>query len=120
MTNTYEFCLPFPPSVNTYWRRRGMQYFIAPKGREYRRAVIEIIRQQGLDNKSKARMKIKIIADVPDRRRRDLDNLLKAVCDSLEHAGFVLDDNQFDEIHLKRGEVIPGGRLGIKVTEIEQ
>ena len=120
MTPDYHFILPIPPSVNTYWRRNGAQYFIAAKGREYRRAVMEIIRQLGLDNKSRARMKIKIIADMPDRRRRDLDNLLKAVCDSLEHAGFVLDDNQFDEIHLKRGDVFPGGRLSIKVTEIEQ
>lgn len=120
MTPDYEFILPYPPSVNSYWRRRGMQYFIAPKGQQYRRAVTEIIKQLGLDNKSRARMKIKIIADVPDRRRRDLDNILKAVLDSLEHSDFVCDDNQFDVIHLKRGELIPGGRLGIKVTEIEK
>lgn len=120
MTPDYEFILPYPPSVNSYWRRNGGQYFIAARGREYRRTVTEIIRELGLDNKSRARMKIKIIADVPDRRRRDLDNILKAVFDALEHGDFVCDDNQFDEITIKRGEVIPGGRLGIKIKEIEK
>ncbi|MDD0266201.1 hypothetical protein PSY27_23520, partial [Shigella flexneri] len=25
--NEYQFVLPYPPSVNTYWRRRGSQYY---------------------------------------------------------------------------------------------
>lgn len=29
-------------------------------------------------------------------------------------------DSQIDELKVVRGEVIPGGRLGIKVTEIEE
>ncbi|ENW8555512.1 hypothetical protein ACVVB9_005243, partial [Escherichia coli] len=24
-----EFVLPYPPTVNTYWRRRGSTYFIS-------------------------------------------------------------------------------------------
>ncbi|HGC2772734.1 TPA: hypothetical protein ACIYDB_003972, partial [Escherichia coli] len=24
----HEFILPYPPTVNTYWRRRGSTYFV--------------------------------------------------------------------------------------------
>lgn len=43
-----EFVLPYPPTVNTYWRRRGSTYFISEEGKRYRRAVALIVRQQQL------------------------------------------------------------------------
>lgn len=75
--NEYQFVLPYPPSVNTYWRRRGSQYYISDKGQKYRKDVQQIIRQLKLDIFTKSRLRIKVIADVPDSRRRDLDNILK-------------------------------------------
>lgn len=47
--NEYQFVLPYPPSVNTYWRRRGSQYYISDKGQKYRKDVQQIIRQLKLD-----------------------------------------------------------------------
>ncbi len=77
------------------------------------------IRQLKLDIFTKSRLRIKVIADVPDSRRRDLDNILKGLLDSLIHAGFAEDDEQFDDIRVIRGVKVPGGRLGIKITELE-
>ncbi|EOT3206211.1 hypothetical protein OSL47_25865, partial [Escherichia coli] len=34
-----DLVLPYPPTVNTYWRRRGSTYFISEEGKRYRRAV---------------------------------------------------------------------------------
>ncbi|EOW2370918.1 RusA family crossover junction endodeoxyribonuclease [Cronobacter sakazakii] len=120
MTCDYEFTLPYPPSVNDYWRRgRGITY-INKKGLQYRRDVAEILHILKLDINTDARLKLRIIANMPDRRRRDIDNILKAVCDSLEKGGFMQNDSQIDELKVVRGEVIPGGRLGIKITEVEQ
>ncbi|HGE9178102.1 TPA: RusA family crossover junction endodeoxyribonuclease, partial [Escherichia coli] len=65
------------------------------------------------------RLAIKIIAEPADKRRRDLDNILKAPLDALTHAGLIIDDEQFDEVNIMHGQVIPGGRLGIKITELE-
>ncbi|TXQ03083.1 hypothetical protein FV292_27340 [Escherichia coli] len=31
----------------------------------------------------------------------------------------LIDDEQFDEINIVRGQLVPGGRLGIKITELE-
>ncbi len=72
--NEYEFVLPWPPTVNTYWRRRGSQYYISDKGQKYRKDVQQIIRQLRLDIFTKSRLRITIIAEPPDSRRRDLDN----------------------------------------------
>jgi Holliday junction resolvase RusA-like endonuclease len=38
---------------------------------------------------------------IKGRRRRDIDNMLKALCDSLQPR-LILDDNQIIEIHAKK------------------
>ncbi|EPW6347669.1 hypothetical protein ACWNF4_004347, partial [Escherichia coli] len=38
--------------------------------------------------------------------------------DALTHAGLLMDDEQFDEINIVRGQRAPGGRLGVKIYEI--
>jgi len=47
----------------------------------------------------------------PDRRRRDLDNLLKSVLDALEHAGLYADDSQIDLLVTRRRMLVSGGKL---------
>ncbi|EES6198012.1 RusA family crossover junction endodeoxyribonuclease, partial [Escherichia coli] len=68
------------------------------------------------------RLAIKIIAEPPDKRRRDLDNILKAPLDALTHAlthaGLLMDDEQFDEINIVRAQPVSGGRLGVKIYPI--
>ncbi|OVC97657.1 endodeoxyribonuclease, partial [Escherichia coli] len=62
---------------------------------------------------------IKIIGEPPDKRRRHLDNILKAPLEALTKAELLIDDEQFDEINIVRGQLVPGERLGIKITELE-
>ena len=113
-----DLVLPYPPTVNTYWRRRGSTYFISEEGKRYRRAVALIVRQQRLKLSLSGRLAIKIIAEPPDKRRRDLDNILKAPLDALTHAGLLMDDEQFDEINIVRAQPVSGGRLEIRITEV--
>ncbi|EPK6501878.1 RusA family crossover junction endodeoxyribonuclease [Klebsiella aerogenes] len=119
MTPDYEFDLPYPPSVNSYWRRGNGRTYINQKGREYRQAVRELLESKGLDINTAARLNLRIVAYMPDRRRRDIDNILKAVLDSLEHGGLMQDDAQIDVLKVVRGCVVPGGQLSIRVREIE-
>ena len=56
-----------------------------------------------------------LFAEPPDKRRRDLDNILKAPLDALTHAGVLMDDEQFDEINIVRGQPVSGGRMGVKI-----
>lgn len=116
--NQYYLKFPWPPSVNTYWRHARGRHYISKKGVEYRKKIIEIINQKNLRIKTAARLKIFITACPPDKRRRDLDNLQKAVFDSLTHAGFMLDDEQIDDFRVKRGDRVALGSLDIKITEL--
>lgn len=114
--------LPFPPSVNTYWRsiviRGAVRVLISKKGREYRKAVAGVIgpRKKPTDK----RLKVRITVNPPDRRKRDLDNMPKAILDALTHAGVWEDDSQIDELTIMRREVIKGGAVWVTVVEMEQ
>lgn len=116
----YKISLPWPPSLNTYWRHSRGRHYISEKGKAYRQTVIQNILQQHLDIKTSARLKITISAHVPDRRRRDLDNLQKAVFDSLVHAGFMLDDEQIDDFRVRREQLVKGGLLLVTISELEE
>lgn len=117
--NEYRIELPWPPSVNTYWRHARGRHYISKKGTDYRTAVHQIITAANLAITTSARLKITIDAHAPDKRRRDLDNLQKAVFDSLASAGFMLDDEQIDDFRVRRRERVTGGKLAIVITELE-
>ena len=57
----------------------------------------------------------------PDRRRRDVDNPLKAGVDSLMHASVFSDDSQIDHLEVIRKAVQPGnGRIIVTIEEITE
>lgn len=104
--------LPWPPSINHYWRRVGAKTLISLEGRAYRIAVgkVWLLAKERPIN---GRLKAEIWAFPPDRRARDLDNLLKATLDALQHAGAYEDDAQIDDLHILRGDPEKPGRLTV-------
>lgn len=62
---------------------------------------------------------IRIECFMPDRRRRDLDNLQKASFDALTKSGFWLDDHQVNYYSVRKMPVVKGGRLELTITEVE-
>lgn len=112
-----ELTLPWPPSVNTYWRTFRGRMIISAAGRDYRNAVAEqVLIQQGAVHFEKP-LKVVIEAWRPDRRRRDLDNLLKASLDALSAAGVFEDDSQIVDLRIYWADAI-GGMLKVKVSEL--
>lgn len=57
---------------------------------------------------------VDIVAYMPDRRRRDLDNILKSLLDSLTHAGVWDDDDQVHDLRIRRGPHI-GGMVKVQI-----
>lgn len=103
---TSALTLPYPPSLNRYWRSvPGMSPKISAEGRAYRRDVIEILSKGPGVRFGSDRLAVAILTHAPDRRRRDLDNIPKALLDALEHAGIYEDDGQIDDLRITRGEV---------------
>ncbi len=100
--------LPWPPTINTYWRRNGNRYFITDKGLSYRREVIELCYKHHKHFTAEDRISVLIEAYPPDKRKRDLDNILKSLLDSLCHAGIYTDDSQIDRLHIWRQGALEG------------
>jgi len=115
--NSIKFTLPWPPSVNTYWRTFQGRMIISAKGREYRKSVADqVLIQRGAKHYA-GKMRVEIEAYRPDNRRRDLDNLLKAVLDACTHAGVWEDDSNIVDLRIYWAEPI-GGMLKVKVSEV--
>jgi len=121
MITEHRFMLPWPPSMNTYWRKWNNRMVLSPKGRAYRGEVAtapDVIKWLGRFEIMDARLKMLIWIHPPDRRKRDLDNLPKGIQDSLQKAGVYVDDCQIDDLHLIRKKIIKGGMALVFVTEL--
>ena len=63
-------------------------------------------------------IKVEIVAYRPDNRKRDLDNLLKAVLDGMAKGLIYEDDSQICDLNIKWADTI-GGMLKIKIEELK-
>lgn len=106
--------LPFPPTVNTYWRHVGSKTLLSAKARKYR---VDLIAAVGLVRRKLAigPLSVIIVFHPPDARRRDLDNLPKGLLDALKYAGVYGDDSQIRHIDMMFGPIVKGGRADVTV-----
>lgn len=111
--------LPFPPTVNRYWRHIGeSRTIISKQGRAYKIAVAGLV----MANRAALQLCKPVCVSVtycpPDNRRRDLDNYTKALLDSITAAGVWQDDSQVQIMHLQWGAIMPGGKATVTIAEI--
>ena len=110
--------LPYPPSINHYWRHQGGRHHISNEGKVFRANVMaeaSQARSQRLGGPLSGRLAVSIEATMPDRRRRDLDNIVKPLLDALTHAGLWLDDDQIDALRIVRMGTEPPGAVVVRV-----
>lgn len=95
MTQPLVLNLPYPPSMNQYWRNVRGRTLISQKGRAFKIDVQGAVVTQHPGLRPIAGP-VSVILDVtpPDRRRRDIDNLIKPTLDALTSAGVWSDDSQ--------------------------
>jgi crossover junction endodeoxyribonuclease RusA len=119
-----RFLLPWPPTVNRHWRiarpyggQRGA-LMLSAQGVEYRRRVKFHLLSQGVRAwQLEGALALDVFAFPPDRRARDLDNLLKPLLDALEAAGVVANDSSFARLTIERAEVEPPrGRVDVHLA----
>lgn len=105
------FTLPYPPSVNHYLKRTKLGVvYKTPKAKEYCKTVA---RQLFEMHPTEGPVELTIKFWTPDNRRRDVDNILKVMLDSL--SGILYhDDSQIFKITLEKM-----GKDGIGRVEIE-
>jgi Holliday junction resolvase RusA-like endonuclease len=110
--------LPYPPSINHYWRRVGPRTLISREGRRFRQRVLAILAALGVEPLL-GKLAVQVEVFPPDSRRRDLDNCLKSLLDALEHGGAYHDDSQITVLRVTKRKPEPGGRVVVTIGRVE-
>ena len=104
-----EMILPFPPSLNHYWRKDRGGMHISEDGKKYIARVQQLALLNGRGDteyslkvhqqpEPKQKLKVCAVFHCPDNARRDLDNLFKVLFDCMTKAKVWHDDSQVFEL----------------------
>ena len=109
---------PWPPSTNhaypsSKWGRR----YLSKAGQEYKESMQAIVSENGCPKLS-GRLAVCIDLYPPDKRKRDIGNHEKVLIDSLVACGVMDDDEQIDELLIRRKEIVPDGEAVVWIKEI--
>ena len=119
--------LPYPPTIGTYWghrviaspgRKPRVHMFIKEQGTAFREYVVDLAAESGHPKilpKDGQLIWMRVVAYPPDRRKRDLDNISKALLDALQNAGLFADDYLIGRIEAERLGKVPGGRCVVSL-----
>lgn len=111
--------LPWPPTLNNLYPSRRGRRVLSEEGRAYQvKCRIAINKQIGNAKTMHGRIGYRMRFLVPDNRRRDLPNVIKAVEDNLTKCGVWADDSQVDDGRFLRGPATPGGLVEVEVWEL--
>jgi crossover junction endodeoxyribonuclease RusA len=108
--------LPFPPSINHYYRHTARGVSILPAGRKFRVEVNAHVVAQRAAKGYAGRLVVLINAYPPDNRRRDVDNPIKPLLDAMTHAGVWVDDSQIHDLRIVWGEQVEGGAVLVTIN----
>ena len=123
--------LPMPPSVNHYWsksvgRAKGKSYVhvrLSDRATKFRNDVVaqvaDIAQRHGSIRTHNGRIKAVVTLHGATKRSFDVDNYGKGLFDALTYCKVYTDDSQIDEMIVKRGEVIKGGRVDVELYELK-
>lgn len=113
-----DIALPYPPTNNRYYRNIRGKTLISEAGRQYKQRVWLAFRKAlpGFQ-KLAGRLTVEVYATMPDRRRRDLDGIPKALLDSLTGLAWA-DDEQIDKLTIERVKVCKPGMVFVQVKTV--
>lgn len=127
-----ELELPYPPTVNNY--KKIGRTIKTKSGKYYQQRInsyetkifyyevwvivnnLNAIKQipVPLDKE----ISITVYLHPPDKRKRDIDNPIKVLLDSLVRAGLIKDDSQISRLLIERRDIIEKGKVKIRITEL--
>ena len=110
--------LPWPPTVNSYYKvTRNGQRYLDKKVRAFREAVLEEVMEQAPHLRLDEKLFMEVYLFPPDRRKRDLDNYMKGLLDALTDSELWEDDSLIDQLHIFRGEIVKDGHVRVELSD---
>lgn len=101
--------LPYPPSENhRYGRRRDGRVYLLPKVKEWRSDAGFLLRTQKPE-KINGPYRFKLLVKKPDKRVRDVSNLIKETLDLVVREGVAPDDRYAEIDGAYWSDAIPDG-----------
>lgn len=119
----FNALLPYPVTVNKYWRKGKTSngktiIHLSSEAKRFTQTVVLLVAQNTDGRCSAKRLKGEFVLHPKDRRKQDIDNRLKSLLDAMQKARLYIDDEQFDEIIIRRGEMVKGGCVSVKIWEV--
>ena len=115
---TVTLVLPFPVSTNAMYKNVGRRRAVSQRYRDWKTAAGWALRQQYRGTPTSVPIMLQIALRQPDKRRRDLDNLAKALQDLLTGT-VIADDSQIKLLFLWWEDNIKGGEARVMIDPID-
>ena len=120
--------LPFPPSINTYWKqvviklKSGKSFrstALSKRARQFRTdALISIKQQYPVHQLIDYPVRVTIQLHPPTLRAYDVDNFNKGILDVLTHANIWVDDVLVHDLRIVKAEKQKGGNAIVKIEKL--
>lgn len=125
--------LPLPPTTNNLYGNKivtskkrdedGNQKlfsvrFLGQNGEEYHKLVKDRLIELRAFHQSAKRVGYRMVVCPHNRGRSDISNRIKVLEDALKLGGLFIDDEQVDEIWIRRGPIVKGGIVRISLWEV--
>lgn len=126
--NERTVTLPWPPSVNGYWRSIRMgkttRQIMSARGRLFRDdakgCIWDAMRNGTMVRFDDAPVTVSIDLHPPTLRRYDLDNYAKAILDALAHAGVIDDDSQVVHLYIRKMQPVKAGKASVTIAAFNE
>lgn len=89
-----------------------------PEVVRYVNDVYYLIREQKLKATTADKLRIELYIYPPDEKKRDIDNVVKAVLDALQFAGIYTDDFKVWQLYIERRGVRKLGEVEFIITRV--
>jgi crossover junction endodeoxyribonuclease RusA len=127
-----ELILPYPPSINHYKNigrtirtKNGKSYQARVNSPETKAFYYEVwLKIRSLKatkliiDPIETLLSVTLCVYPPDKRKRDLDGILKVLLDSLQRGGLIKDDYQICRLVIERCAIIPQGQVVVRIEEL--
>jgi crossover junction endodeoxyribonuclease RusA len=114
--------LPYPPSLNSLYVPYRGRMIISKAARQYHQDFQRVLNQLGHPGTATGFIEADVWVCPPDRRGRDIDNVLKALFDAMQKAGVYENDYQIKALRNLTMDYwpYPDGAVIVKLTKLSE